>query len=257
MMAKVLLILFFSMSALYAAATPVLYKMVGDPVYEALDGYSQFLEEPAFEKMESVEQFVNAAQKLRSEGMDLDNKNTSQQRKEYIGQLRKLSKQMGAIEQEVSHTLERLAEQKAYKPLSRLQQNPYAFLRTHPTVTKAVLMVSMEKGTVDMTQLSAKERLYVTLDNLKKKLIKARETGSSEAACLNDITGINYWMLKAEEYKEAGEACKGLEACEQVEQFLKTAKKSCSEEHPMFQLSRESSSSYRTVLKVEFYEACR
>ncbi len=256
MTAKILLTLFFSFTALYAA-TPSLYNMVGDPLYEALDGYQQLLADPEFEKMESVERFVDAAEKLYSEGMALDTKSTSLQRKEYIQQLRQLSKEMESLEQEVSGTLDRLAEQKAYKPLSGLQKNPYAFLRTHPAVAKAALMVSMESGTVDMTKLSAQARLYVTLDNLKKKLIKARETGSSEAPCLNDITGINYWMLKAEEFKESGEACKGLEACEQVEQFLKTAKKSCTEEHPMFQLSRESSSSYRTALKMEFYEACR
>ena len=251
--------LFFALtlSMLAKDVYPALYSAIGDEVYRAADGYRALTEITSFKKDDALYSiYIKKADQLKEEGFGLDKESTNEQREQYLVALRKLSKEKGKINRSVLKSIRQLKADKMDADLALLSRNPYPLIRQASIVKKA---------TVSPKELTRKEKVPHTerpgnmqdsLADLKEQLLMARSENSSREKCLNDITAINYWIVKADELSENEEWCRANDACKQVVSYERASKTTCGEDDPLYIQWQDYSAIYRTTLKKEFSDAC-
>jgi len=84
----------------------------------------------------------------------------------------------------------------------------------------------VEEKVAPPKELSEIEKYQESLALLKEELYALRESGEQDkTACLNDITAINYWMIKVLENEK--DACAFVDAIKQMKSYDKSAAESC------------------------------
>lgn len=250
-----LLSLFFCI-ALAAEKFPSLYQGLGTPLFQAANGYGQLLENGHFGTSKSaMSDFVKRAELLEQEGFRLDAGSSQDSRKTYLASLRELAKTAKGIDRDVLQVIRFLKAQKLYPELKRLSDNPY------PVISKTAMMHLPSADETKKEQPAADYRDRVSLENslekLRSALESAREQNGEEVACLNDVTAINYLMLKAEQFKEEKAWCKAYESCRQITGFERSARLNCQEMEALYLEWQGASAPYRTDMQELFKEACR
>jgi len=92
-----------------------------------------------------------------------------------------------------------------------------------PKVIEAPIVVKKPEPPRELTEV---EKYQKSLNNLKEELYALREEGEqSKMECLNDITAMNYWMIKVLENKK--DACIFVDAIKQMKTYDKSASESC------------------------------
>jgi len=140
-------------------------------------------------------------EKLKSEISRLNEKNKK---------MKKQSEDLEAIK-----SIEIMKIPSATKPSSVVKQEPIL-----EEVIVPVMPVKVPK------KLSEIEAYQQKLEDLKEALYALREGGEqAKMDCLNDITAINYWMIKV--LKNEKDSCAFVDAVKQMKSYDKSASESC------------------------------
>ena len=232
---------------------PPLYGAIGDKVYAAAEGYGALANMKPFEENRvALNLFVKKADRLKLEGFMLSKSATKEQRSAYIASLRSLFEEKKTLDHAVLKQINLLKAGGKRAELLALSDNPYALIRNAAYVAPVAPVKKTKKSAV----VEMPEDLWQSLAELKEKLLEARNQNSPDMQCLNDVTAMNYWMAEAEEQKAGRAWCKAHDACEQIINFERAARKSCSKEHPLYERWRAYSIEYRTTLKKELSGMC-
>ncbi|MEA3372174.1 MAG: hypothetical protein U9Q62_00660 [Campylobacterota bacterium] len=234
---------------------PHLYKAIGTPIYQAADGYRTLLDSEHFiTSKEAMLHYIRESDTLRSEGFRLDESSEKADRKVYIDALRQLEQKRDEIDRRLVKSIQTLKSKKFNAELSVLAKNPYSLIREVSKIPEKRKRMSESKHAAVIEKDS--ETLRRSLVALTDELQQARADNAENVACLNDITAINYWMLKADQLKAEREWCKASDVCRQISEFEHAARKTCGKEESRYLEWSGASASYRTTLKQMFDEAC-
>ena len=241
--------------AMANASYPYLYAAIGTPTYQAAEGYRALIGSEYFTaSKETMRHFIKESDRLKDEGFRLDEGNTKEDRKVYIEALRQLEKQRNKIDRLVVKSIRMLKAQKLNAELSVLAKSPYPLIRKRAKVHAEQEMTPGGKQ-VTIAEKDT-ETLRRSLMSLREELQQARAGNAENVACLNDITAINYWMLKADTLKQKREWCKTADVCRQIIEFEHAAGKNCGKENARYLEWSAASKPYRTTFKQMFEEAC-
>ena len=256
-MKKMILLTILLSGMLYAAtAYPLLYRGIGDTIYENTDGYKKLLKYNFFQNNHpALNNFIEKSDDLRDEGLMLDAASDAKAKKAYINKLRKLDKENSYIRGTLSRDLKEL-----------LNEREFELLRVLATLNMEEITNSKQ---VKIAQSQLEENAdkiltsvdYESLDHegmlkfYKEKLLIARIDESVEVACLNDITAINYWVLEVDRYSD--DACKARDAIKQIDTFFKSSRNNCGNQNDLYLEFKKRTYDYRTSMANSLNRECQ
>ncbi|MBE0498625.1 MAG: hypothetical protein IBX43_05210 [Campylobacterales bacterium] len=249
----------------FSAEFPKTFSSAGDRVYESMHRYMKIRHLQIYqEKPEFLEAFCQDANKTMRRGFALDAiqadpeaKVDKNMIKSYAKELRSLSQKDEHISKQIKKDMLWLYQQKKFESLEvmgkagfvlseKMQQSIDENKKNKGVKTEKssserhiapslplVSAASMEKSAEEKPSIAAPQRELSELEyyqqslaNLKEELCVLRESEEqTQTACLNDITAINYWMIKILENER--DACALSDAIKQMKSYDKKSAKTC------------------------------
>jgi len=248
------MVLLLGLVSLLAAqgAYPKVYGSVGDDLFAAADGYARLLQMPDLKRIHrDIAAFTTEAKRLQEVGFSLEKKSDADGYNTYLADLRRLAKKKHSLDARYLKVVHGLKVRHIEVDLAALRQNPYPFIQE--------AAVSHERSEAEGTDRKedASMDMQASLEALRTQLMQVREEGNETmTGCLNDITAINYWILKVEMLRVEKEWCSAYDATGHIVDFERSAKRVCGAEHPLYLQWKEHSLDYREALRKELKEAC-
>ena len=246
---RIIFLLLFSL-VLFSSEFPTIFSSTGDKLYQNISKYSQVKELPFYKNdTEIFEVYCIDANKTLQEGLILDKKENDTELsvekseiKSYAKDLRELSKQNDNIEYRLEEDMKILYKGKDFKSLKVFKKlDIYLTLEIKEAIKqdtkkeklskikprKQVVEVKEEEIIQELKkELTPKAFYEKSLINLKDELYTLREENNlKKMSCINDITAINYWMLKILENKN--DSCALVKDIKQMKTYDKNAKNTC------------------------------
>lgn len=253
-----LIILFFFTIFSYASEFPYIFSSTGDELYKSMYQYQKLMAlDIKEESAELLEAYCIDANATLQKGMALDKiKDDPEQEldkgliKSYVKELRALSKQKEVIVDQLrtdNHLLYNKGDFKRLKKIAETgfplaprislaikgmeKKTPKKKLQIKPKQKKSKSEASLKrrKNSQDlayytMSLVNLKDELY----NLRQNSANSEQTSSqveSRMSCLNDITAINYWMIKV--LKNRNDSCSLRDSIKQMKSYSKASMVSC------------------------------
>lgn len=230
---------------------PAVFASLGDPVYQAANGYRALLTVNYFHGQEAqLQHFVDDAETARLEGLALERDvQNREKRLEYIAQLRALDTRRQSIDTALLQEIKLLFSTSNTAVLGALQENPYGIVRD--VAQQQLAKVDMSGKTLPPIDLKR------SLEVLKSWLLQARDNGDPFAECLNNVTAINYWMVSVKDAIDRHEWCHAYEMTVQLGNFETAARKSCGRDNLLYREWSKRSDRFRTAIHADLKAQCR
>jgi len=228
---------------------PTTFSSTGDVLYKNINIYTKIKNLNIYKnRPELLESFCLDAKNTLEDGLAVDKMKNDPEKsvdkqmiKEYAKSLRSLSKQDEAIQAQLSQDINKLYKNRDFKTLEKLEKAGIVLdseiisaikkskIKVKNVRKKEIKTAKIEEKIIaveEVIPLSDLEFYERSLKDLKDELYTLRETNDYEKmACLNDITAINYWILKI--LKDEKDSCLVVESIKQMKTYDKTASASC------------------------------
>lgn len=256
---KKLLILSLLITAISASGFPKSFSATGDGIYANTQKYKAIQPLQAHQtRPELIEVFCIDANDTMQKGFNIDRMKedpeaevTKEMIKDYVKDLRRLSALNEEIDEILQKDMQALVHAKNFKVLKKFQEAGVLLSVQTQRVLKAEddkakqeelakdkafvqTLAHQDTAEVDEQTPAAKKADTLgfykkNLIDLKEELYALRESGEeAKMACLNDITAINYWMIRVIENEN--DDCALMDAIKQMKSYDKSLVNSCGED---------------------------
>ena len=255
---RVFLIAVLLKLSLFASTYPLVYASIGDEVYATAKAYKTLLGNEIFHDIyDDLREYVLEAELLMEDGFRLEHESVREDRKKYVKTLRELAKEKKRLDFLIQKYMDEFYELKAYALLQELSDNDLAYIRNSKAVRGAMEHSLNKEENFPKIEEFKGDSLEENLQRLKEELIVKREENAPIVACLNDLTAINYWMIRSEKEFAKSSYCEAVKASDQVIKFNTSAKISCVDYQERLKKWQERSMEIRGKKRFKLISLCQ